>query len=143
MALGVGSLLPASFASATTAMGSALSSFLGLRSIPKLYYAAKPARLRLKTSDNSADAEEVPLDDLVEKRCPSLHNVFAQAWWLPESVPSLSSSCHAADPSTMPVETFRRHTVSSVTSPRWTRSNTTGESCCSTPTTSPVACQGF
>ncbi len=71
-------------------MNSAISSLftylLGLRSVPKLFYAPKPALLQLRTSSNEADATLVSLEEFVEKRCPSLHDVFTQAWWLPGSV---------------------------------------------------------
>lgn len=73
-------------------MGSAISSLLGLRSVPKLYYASKPALLRVQTSESRKGTQEILLNELVERRCPSLHNVFSQAWWLPGSV-VLFSNC--------------------------------------------------
>lgn len=65
------------------AMVSLWSHFLGLRSIPKLYYASKTALVQLRSSLNKTDTEEMSLEEFVEKRCPSLHNAFSQAWWLP------------------------------------------------------------
>lgn len=64
-------------------MSSLLTYLLGLRSIPKLFYAPKSALLQLRKSNNEVDTTLVSLEEFVEKRCPSLHDVFTQAWWLP------------------------------------------------------------
>ena len=75
-------------------MGSSMSYLLGLGSVPKLYYAPKPAIVGLRpkhTGEAAAAAEQVTLEELVETRCPSLHDVFAQAWWLPGSAFSYST----------------------------------------------------
>ncbi|KAJ3543367.1 hypothetical protein NM688_g5859 [Phlebia brevispora] len=64
-------------------MGSLLSYLFGLRAAPKLFYAPKTAFVPLQSSSKISDAESISLEELVERRCPSLHDVFAQAWWLP------------------------------------------------------------
>ncbi|PSR74903.1 hypothetical protein PHLCEN_2v9437, partial [Hermanssonia centrifuga] len=64
-------------------MGSLFSSLFGRRDVPRLFYSPSPATVSLRTSHNPEHAEEISLQELVERRCPSLHDVFRQAWWLP------------------------------------------------------------
>ncbi|KAI0695893.1 AB-hydrolase YheT [Cytidiella melzeri] len=67
-------------------MTSALGWLFGAHDIPELVYAPTVASIKTRRSLENPDktqVEEVSLRDLVEKRCPSLHNTFTPAWWLP------------------------------------------------------------
>ena len=57
---------------------------LGLDSVPKLFYPATVAKVAVRKSVKPADVAELSLKDLVETRCPSLHDVWRPAWWLPK-----------------------------------------------------------
>ena len=68
-------------------MGSILGWLFRTHDIPKLYYSSTVASVTARKSpekDGNADPEleEMSLQELVEKRCPSLHNTFTPAWWL-------------------------------------------------------------
>ncbi|KAI0344177.1 AB-hydrolase YheT [Trametopsis cervina] len=72
-----------------------MSSVLGwlwrVHDVPKLFYSPAVASVTVRAgyTDGSAgseatkEQEKVSLRDLVERRCPSLHNTFVPAWWLP------------------------------------------------------------
>lgn len=74
----------------------AMSSVLGwlwrVHDVPKLFYSPAVASVTVRAgyTDGSAgseatkEQEKVSLRDLVERRCPSLHNTFVPAWWLPK-----------------------------------------------------------
>ena len=55
----------------------------GLDDVPKLFYASSVAKVAVRKSVKKGDVAELSLKDLVETRCPSLHDVFRPAWWLP------------------------------------------------------------
>ncbi|KAG9318461.1 hypothetical protein JVU11DRAFT_552 [Chiua virens] len=45
-------------------------------------YSPAPARIHTK---GTLGNELISLQEFVEKRCPSLHDKFLPAWWLPRS----------------------------------------------------------
>lgn len=69
-------------------MTSMLSWLFRTKDVPQLYYAPIVAsvttRRSLDPTEGVEEPQQVSLQDLVEKRCPSLHNTFTPSWWLPK-----------------------------------------------------------
>lgn len=76
--------LRSAFLSFFTTMTSILSWLFSVKDVPKLIYPATVASLKIRTTSRPKDVTEISLEDLVEKRCPSLHSTFRPAWWLPK-----------------------------------------------------------
>ncbi|EKM55427.1 uncharacterized protein PHACADRAFT_256045 [Phanerochaete carnosa HHB-10118-sp] len=55
----------------------------GLDQVPQIYFGPTAATVALRKSTRPDDTEQVSLRELVERRCPSLHDAFRPAWWLP------------------------------------------------------------
>lgn len=64
-------------------MSTILSWLFSMKDVPKLFFPSTVASLTIRAGHKSKDVTKISLQDLVEKRCPSLHNTFTPAWWLP------------------------------------------------------------
>ena len=67
-------------------MGSLIRWLFRLNDTPKLLFPPTVASVLVRKSNKPDDVAEVSLQELVESRCPSLHNEFRSAWWLPKYV---------------------------------------------------------
>lgn len=64
-------------------MSSLVRWVFGLDQVPRLYFGPTVATVAVRKSTRPDDTEKVSLREVVERRCPSLHDVFRPAWWLP------------------------------------------------------------
>lgn len=64
-------------------MGSLIRWLFRLNDTPKLIFPPSVATVSVRKSNKTGDVADVSLQELVETRCPSLHNEFRSAWWLP------------------------------------------------------------
>ena len=65
-------------------MTSMLSWMFRVYDVPKLFYPSTAAEITIRKSHKAQDVARISLQELVEKRCPSLHDTFTPAWWLPK-----------------------------------------------------------
>ncbi|TCD69713.1 hypothetical protein EIP91_006480 [Steccherinum ochraceum] len=49
---------------------------------PRIYFAPKPASIRVRNIAPFEQGDEISLSDLVATHCPTLHTSFRPAWWL-------------------------------------------------------------